>query len=148
MEVRAGPYDRWMGFRLWQLPLRLATGAYILNSGLGKRVPDEARAKRLKAQAELAYPQFAAMEPLDFQRLLSRAEIALGVALLIPFLPSRLVGAGLAVFSGSLLRMYWRNPEMHPPGDPRPSGPGIGVSKDVWMFGIALALILGSGSAD
>jgi uncharacterized membrane protein YphA (DoxX/SURF4 family) len=133
-----------VSLRLWQLPLRLATGAYILNSGLGKRVPNEERAKRLKAQAELAYPQFVAMEPLEFLRLLSRAEIALGVALLLPFLPSRLVGAGLAVFSGSLLRMYWRNPEFHPPGDPRPSPPGIAVSKDVWMFAIALALMFGS----
>ena len=98
----------------------------------------------MKAQAELAFPQFAAMEPQAFLQLLSRAEIALGVALLIPFLPSRLVGAALAVFSGSLLRLYWRNPEFHPPGDPRPSPPGIAVSKDVWMFAIALALILGS----
>ncbi len=133
-----------MSSRVWQLPLRLATGAYILNSGIGKRAPNEERAKRLKAQAELAYPQFAAIEPLEFQRLLSRAEIALGVALLLPFLPSRLVGAALAVFSGSLLRLYWKNPDFHPPGDPRPSPPGIAVSKDVWMFAIALALILGS----
>jgi uncharacterized membrane protein YphA (DoxX/SURF4 family) len=128
---------------MWKVPLRLATGAYILNSGLGKRTPDEARAKRLKAQAELAYPQFADVQPLDFLRLLSCAEIALGVALLIPFVPSRLAGAGLAMFSGSLLRMYWKNPEYHPPGDPRPSPPGIAVSKDIWMFAIALALILG-----
>jgi uncharacterized membrane protein YphA (DoxX/SURF4 family) len=133
-----------VSLRIWQLPLRLATGAYILNSGIGKRAPNEERAKRLKAQAELVSPQFAAMEPLAFQQLLSRAEIALGVALLVPFLPSRLVGAALAVFSGSLLRMYWKNPEFHPPGDPRPSPPGIAVSKDVWMFAIALALILGS----
>jgi hypothetical protein len=133
-----------MNDRLWKLPLRLATGAYILNSGLGKRAPNEERAKRLKAQAELAYPQFAAVQPLDFQKLLSRAEIALGVALLLPFLPSRLVGAGLAVFSGSLLRMYWMNPDLHPPGDPRPSPQGMAVSKDVWMFAIALALIIGS----
>jgi len=133
-----------VSLRIWQLPLRLATGAYILNSGIGKRAPNEERAKRLKAQAELVHPQFAAMEPLAFQQLLSRAEIALGVALLGPFLPSRLVGAALAVFSGSLLRMYWKNPEFHPPGDPRPSPPGIAVSKDVWMFAIALALILGS----
>jgi uncharacterized membrane protein YphA (DoxX/SURF4 family) len=133
-----------MSGRLWKLPLRLATGAYILNSGIGKRAPNEERARRLKAQAELAYPQFAAVEPLDFLKLLSRAEIVLGVALLLPFLPSRLVGAGLALFSGSLLRMYWKNPDFHPPGDPRPSPPGIAVSKDVWMFAIALALILGS----
>src|SRR5204862_6029535 len=92
-------YDRGVSLRLWQLPLRLATGAYILNSGLGKRTPNEERAKRLKAQAELAYPQFVAMEPLPFLQLLSRAEIALGIALLVPFLPSRLVGAALAVFS-------------------------------------------------
>ena len=115
-----------------------------MKSGIGKRAPNEERARRLKAQAELAYPQFAAVEPLDFLKLLSRAEIVLGVALLLPFLPSRLVGAGLALFSGSLLRMYWKNPDFHPPGDPRPSPPGIAVSKDVWMFAIALALILGS----
>ena len=79
-------YDRPMSIRIWQLPLRLATGAYILNSGIGKRAPNEERARRLKAQAELAYPQFAAVEPLDFLKLLSRAEIVLGVALLLLFL--------------------------------------------------------------
>lgn len=133
-----------MASRVWTIPLRLATGAYILNSGVGKRTRDEARAKRLKTQAELAFPQFADVEPLAFLRFLSTSEIALGAALLAPFVPSWLAGAGLGLFSGNLLRMYWKNPEMHPPGDPRPTPAGIAVSKDVWMFAIALALILGS----
>jgi uncharacterized membrane protein YphA (DoxX/SURF4 family) len=133
-----------MASRLWTVPLRLATGAYILNSGLGKRTPNEARAARLKAQAELAFPKFGDVEPLAFLRLLSTGEIALGAALLAPFVPSWLAGAGLGAFSGSLLRMYWKNPEMHPPGDIRPSPPGIAVSKDVWMLAIALALMFGA----
>ena len=129
---------------MWMVPLRLAAGAYILNSGLGKRTPNEARAKRLQAQAELAYPQFAEMEPQAFLRLLSHSEIALGVALLVPLVPSWLAGAALGTFSGSLLRMYWRNPDYHAPGDIRPTPQGIAVSKDVWLFAIALALLLGS----
>jgi uncharacterized membrane protein YkgB len=84
------------------------------------------------------------VEPPAFLRFLSTSEIVLGAGLLAPFVPSWLAGAGLGVFSGNLLRMYWKNPEMHPPGDPRPSPAGIAVSKDVLMFAIALALLLGS----
>ena len=90
--------------RLSHIPLRLATGAFILNAGFSKR--------------------------------------NLGAMLLAPFVPSRVAGLGLAVFSGSLLTMYRRIPEMTLDDGIRPSQQGTVVAKDVWMLGIAAALIL------
>jgi len=47
----------------WQLPIRLAAGAYVLNSGLSKRgIPDEA-ATGMHGMASGAFPQFSSMDP-------------------------------------------------------------------------------------
>lgn len=40
-----------MDLKAWHAPLRLAAGAFILNSGLTKRGPDEATVQRLHAFA-------------------------------------------------------------------------------------------------
>ncbi len=131
-----------MKLKAWHVPVRLATGAYILNSGIGKRTVDEARAAGLRVQAGLAVPALGGMEPRRFVQMLSTGEIALGGALLAPFVPSWMAGAALAAFSGGLLRMYWKNPDLHEPGSPRPTPQGTAIAKDVWMFGIALALLI------
>ncbi|MET3174682.1 UNVERIFIED_ORG: hypothetical protein ABIB52_002533 [Arthrobacter sp. UYCu721] len=68
--------------------------------------------------------------------------MTLGAALFAPFLPSRLVGVGLGIFSGSLLTMYRRTPGMTEADGIRPSQKGTVLAKDVWMFGIAVALVL------
>ncbi|MDX5319048.1 MAG: hypothetical protein LPK38_06830, partial [Actinomycetes bacterium] len=92
--------------RLSHIPLRLATGAFILNSGLSKRdLPSEA-AEGLQGMAANAVPQVKTMDPKVFGQTLSTGEIALGATLLAPFVPSALAGAALTVFSGALLRMY------------------------------------------
>ncbi len=79
--------------KTWQLPIRLAAGAYTLNSGLSKRgIPDEAAAG-MHGMASGAFPQFSSMESQQFIKLLSAGEIALGTALLLPFVPAGLVGA-------------------------------------------------------
>jgi hypothetical protein len=130
--------------KAWQVPLRVVTGAFILNSGLAKRRVDREKAKQLQGFASTAYPQVEDQPADEFVRDLSTAEIALGAALLIPAVPSALAGLALTGFSGSLLRLYWLTPGMHEDGDPRPSDQGIPLAKDVWMFGIGLALVLGS----
>jgi hypothetical protein len=62
--------------KLWQLPIRLAAGAYVLNSGLSKRgIPDEAAAG-MHGMASGAFPQFSSMEPQEFVKQLSTGEIA------------------------------------------------------------------------
>jgi hypothetical protein len=82
---------------------RLAAGAFILNSGLSKRGADADTAKGLHGMASTAYPALADMEPQQFTKLLSTAEIALGVALLLPVVPTALAGAGLTAFEAGLV---------------------------------------------
>src|SRR4029453_473534 len=85
-----------MATKLWHVPVRLATGAIILDQGLLKLKADDDTAKWLHGQAVQAFPQFADMEPKEFVQLLSACEIALGTALLgIGLVPSSLAGLGL-----------------------------------------------------
>lgn len=131
-------------YRLRHLPLRLATGAFILNAGITKRsLPDEAAAQ-LQAGATAVAPFVQSWSPATFRTALSTAEITLGSALLAPFVPAGAAGAGLAAFSGGLLTMYRRTPSMHEPGSMRPTQAGTAVAKDSWMFGIALSLLIDS----
>lgn len=130
--------------RLSHIPLRLATGAFILNSGLGKRGIAQDRAEGLHGMATGAYPYLADVEPARFADLLSKGEIALGASLLTPFVPSGIAGAALMFFSGSLLGMYLRTPTLHKEGSVAPSSQGVAIAKDVWMFGIGLALVIDS----
>jgi uncharacterized membrane protein YphA (DoxX/SURF4 family) len=71
-----------MATKLWHVPVRLATGAIILDQGLQKLGADEDTARWLHGQAAQAFPRFADMDPRDFVQLLSAGEIALGTALL------------------------------------------------------------------
>ncbi len=129
-------------YKLRHVPLRLATGAYILNAGLGKRsLPDEAAAG-MQAGAATVVPLVKDWTPAAFGKALSKTEITVGSLLLAPFVPAGLAGAALAGFSGGLLTMYWRNAEMHEPGSPRPTQQGSAVAKDVWMFGIGTSLLI------
>jgi uncharacterized membrane protein YphA (DoxX/SURF4 family) len=130
--------------KLRNLPLRLTTGAYIVNSGLDKRgVPEEAAAG-MQGMASTAFPQFGQMKPQQFATLLSTSEVAVGAALLAPFVSPLVAGAALTGFSSALLTMYWKTPGMHKEGSPFPTPDGIALAKDSWMLGIGLSLILGS----
>jgi hypothetical protein len=130
---------------LSHVPLRLSTGAFILNSGLTKREIDRDTAAYLQGMAANAFPQVKQLDPQKFGKVLSAAEMGLGAALLVPFIPSRLVGLGLAAFSGGLLAMYFRTPGMTQGDAVRPTQEGTPVAKDVWMLGIALSLIIDGG---
>jgi hypothetical protein len=130
--------------RAWPIPLRLATGAFILNSGLEKRKLETEGAEHLQSFASGAYPVVKRLPPERFGRALSTAEIAVGVVLLSPFVSSATAGVVLGGFSGSLLGLYWKTPGLHREHDPRPTHDGIPMAKDVWMAGSAAALVLGS----
>ena len=127
--------------KLRHLPQRLATGAFILNSGISKWTADDETAAQLHGFAAGTYPFLAKLKPRDFVRLLAGTEIALGSALLLPVVPSALAG-GLAAFSGGLLGLYVRTPGMRKEGTPLPTQQGIPLAKDVWMLGIGLGLVL------
>lgn len=127
--------------KLRRAPQRLATGAFILNSGIGKLKGNEQTAVAIHGMAANAYPALAGIEPKKFLKLVAVSEIALGGALLAPVVPTFIAGAGLMGFSGSLLGMWWKTPGMHHPGSPRPTQLGTPVSKDVWMLGIGASLV-------
>lgn len=124
------------------LPQRMATGAFILNSGVNKLSADEDTAAQLHGFAVGTYPFLAKLKPKDFARLLAVSEIALGSSLLLPFVPSIVAGAGLAAFSGGLLGMYVKTPGMRKEGTPFPTQQGTALAKDVWMMGIGLGLVI------
>ena len=122
------------------LPPRIAAGAFILNSGIGKLSADEATAAQIHGFAAGTYPFLNKLKPKDFVRLQAAAEITLGTALLIPVIPASVAGAGLAMFSAGLLGLYARTPGMRKQGTPLPTEQGIALAKDIWMAGIGLGL--------
>lgn len=126
-----------------QIPARLAAGAYVLNSGIGKKDLPEEAAAQLKAMGTTGVPQLAKLTPEQFKTFITATEIGVGAALLIPFVPGWLAGAALAAFSGGLLNMYRKTPGMTVDGI-RPTQEGTPVAKDVFMLGIAGSLILDS----
>jgi hypothetical protein len=128
--------------KLTHVPLRVTTGAFILNSGLGKRSLEGEAAAGVHAMAVGAIPQLGQLDPTRFARLLSRSEIALGAALLTPFVPSLLAGLGLAAFAAGLVQLYLKTPGMREPGSLKPTQQGIGLAKDMWLVGAGLTLAL------
>jgi hypothetical protein len=134
-----------MATKPWHVPVRLATGAYILNSGLAKQKADDEHAKGLHGFAASAYPQVADMEPKQFVALLSTTEIALGASLLaVPVVPPLLAGLGLLAFAGGLNRLYLKAPGMREDGSVKPTQQGTAIAKDIWMTSIGAALVLDS----
>jgi hypothetical protein len=125
-----------------QLPVRIAAGAFMLNSGIGKLSADEETAAGLHGFATGTYPFLGKLKPKDFARLVGASEIALGTALIVPAVPAALAGAGLAAFSGGLLGLYARTPGMRKQGTPFPTEQGTVLAKDSWLMGIALGLII------
>jgi hypothetical protein len=128
--------------KLAHIPLRVATGAYILNSGLSKQSLEGQAAEGMHAMATGAIPALKQIPPNRFAQLLSGAEIALGGALLAPFVSSRIAGAALTAFSAGLVQLYLKTPGMRQEGSIKPTQDGIGLAKDVWLLGAGLTLLL------
>ena len=128
--------------KLAHLPLRLTTGAFILNSGLTKKDLEGQAAAGLHGMAVGAVPQLGKLEPDDFAKLLSRGEIALGAALLLPFVPSAVAGLALTAFGAGLAQLYLKTPGLREEGSIRPTQQGNGIAKDVWLIGAGLTLLL------
>jgi uncharacterized membrane protein YphA (DoxX/SURF4 family) len=127
---------------LRDLPGRLTTGAYVLHAGWEKWHSPPERAVLVHQAAAGAFPFLRHIPPGAFVRMLAVSEIGLGALLLNPLVPCPVAGAPLVAFSGGLMAMYLRTPSMHKPGSVWPTAAGTGVSKDVWMFGIGLGLVL------
>jgi uncharacterized membrane protein YphA (DoxX/SURF4 family) len=125
-----------------RFPERLATGAFILHSGLEKWNGPSEQAAGVHGMAAGAFPFLKSVPPERFLKFLAAGEIVTGALLLAPFVSNAAAGAALTGFSGSLLAMYARTPALRKPGSVWPSPAGIPVSKDVWMLGIGLGLLV------
>jgi len=128
--------------KAWHLPPRLVTGVYFLNSGLTKRDADEVTAAQLHGFAAGTYPFFKKLSAKQFTRLLSAGEIAIGTLLVLPVVPAGLAGAALTAFAVGTLGLYLRTPGLRQEGSLRPTQQGIAISKDIWMVGIGLSLVI------
>ena len=131
-----------MSFRLWHLPVRAATGAYILNSGMTKRDAPPEVAEQVHGFASSAYPQVSDVPPEQFTSSLSMAEMAVGAVLLAQIVPAGLAGVVLTGFSSALLGLYLKTPGLTEEGSVRPTQRGVPIAKDVWLLGIGLALVI------
>ncbi len=127
--------------KLRNVPTRLATGAYIAHAGWEKWQGDEDRAAGVHGMASGAFPFLSSVKSTDFLKALSVGEMAVGAALLAPFVPPAVAGAALTGFSGALVAMYLRTDALHKPGSIWPTQQGTGLSKDVWMLGIGVGLL-------
>jgi hypothetical protein len=131
-----------MGIKLSHLPLRLTTGAFLVNSGMTKLSLPEEDAKHLHELAAERLPVVGQVSPALFGRVLAIGELALGGALLVPLVPAGVAGAALGAFSGGLLWLYAKTPGMHEEASLRPTPQGLVVAKDVWLAGIAASLVI------
>ncbi|MBV9143181.1 MAG: hypothetical protein JO115_20080 [Pseudonocardiales bacterium] len=128
--------------KAWQLPVRLAAGSYLINSGLLKWGADETTAKQLAGLAAGTYPFLATLNARLFVTALSTSEIAIGAAVLVPFVPAAVAGTALTAFSVGLLGLYLRTPGMRREGSLLPTEQGIPLSKDVWLAAIGASLVI------
>jgi hypothetical protein len=133
---------RLLPITLSELPARVSAGAYILNSGLGKRGADEATAAGMHGFASGTYPFLKSVPPQQFVQGLATAEILIGAALLTPFVPTVLAGAALTGFSGALLGLCLQTPGMRKPGSLAPTQEGMALAKDSWLVGIGLSMMI------
>jgi hypothetical protein len=120
---------------------RLISGAFLLWSGLRKLKADEETEKGLHGMASGAYPFLGGLPPHRFTRLLASGEIGLGAALLTPWVPSGVAGAGLTAFSSGLVGLYLRTPGTRQEGSLLPSEQGLPLAKDFWLLAIGLGLV-------
>lgn len=131
--------------RISNVPVRLAAGAYILNSGLTKLQADKETQHQLHGFASGAYPVLENAPPEQFGKALAASEIALGGSLLMPVLiGDGLAGLALTSFASGLLGLYLKTPGMRQEGSVRPSKDGTALAKDTWLVGIGLTLVLSS----
>ena len=134
--------------RIVNLPIRVAAGAYILNSGLEKLKAEKETRERLHGFASGSYPVVENLEPEQFVTALGASEALLGGALLLPYVVrDELAGAALTAFSSALLGLYAKTPGLRKEASVRPTRDGTAIAKDSWIAGIGLTLMLsGLGS--
>ncbi|MHA7304357.1 hypothetical protein ACX80E_03790 [Arthrobacter sp. TMN-49] len=130
-----------MGISISNVALRIVSGAFILNTGIGKLSLTPEQAAGLQSSAQRVVPQLGELAPEKFGNYLGFSEIALGALVLTPLVPTRLAGLALGAFSTGLLATYLKTPGLTEPDSIRPTPAGTAMAKDFWLAGIAVALI-------
>lgn len=127
---------------LHNLPIRVAAGVFILNSGVTKLASDEAGLEHVYSTAITAYPFLESIGSSNFGKLLGLYETAVGSVLLAPFVTDSKAGAFMFPLTAGLFGLYLNIPGMRREGSLRPSNQGIPLAKDGWLLAISLSLIL------
>lgn len=96
-----------------RIPGRVATGSYILDSGLSILSAEDQAAAKLHGMATGSYPALKRVDPKLFT----------------------------AILAVDLTGLYLRTPGMRQQGSLRPAEDGLALAKDVWMLGIAAGLL-------
>ncbi len=122
-------------------PLRLTTGAFVLNSGVSTFNANEEKIQRLHASAVSVLPQVARLKPRTFAKALAAGEVTLGTALMLPIVPPAIAGLGLSAFAASLLaaRQPASAQQAAAPGETSSAVPG---ATEAWMLGSGVSLVL------
>ena len=124
-------------------PGRISAGSFVLASGVKKLSGDANTAKAIHGMAANAYPFLGKVPPALFLKLLAVVEIGVGSVLLLPIFGPRLAGLALTGFSGGLLGLYFRTPELHDKHG-LPTLAGTAIAKDVWLNAIGTSLLIDS----
>src|SRR5699024_2685751 len=110
--------------KLSPAPLRAVPGAFILGSGIGTPGMDDATAGGLQQMAANGVPMVENLTASQLGKFLSYGEIAVGSALLLPFVPTRIAGAALTTFAAGLVSNYFSIDSMTKDDGIRPSEDG------------------------
>lgn len=130
------------------IPVRIAAGLYLLDSGLSKLSAEDSALEHLHKMATDAYPFLEPFDPKGFSKYFAYGEILLAGGLLLPFVPDAVVGAGLTLFASSLFGLYIRIPGMRHQGSIRPTIKGSALAKNIWLLGIGISLAITSIGID
>lgn len=127
---------------LSSVALRLIPAAFIINSGAGKLGMDAEASAGLQQFAATGIPLLKKLPSEKFAKFIGSSELAVGGALLAPFVPNRLAGAALTAFGSGLLTLYFNNDGNTLDDGIRPSQDGLVLAKDSWLVAIGLGLLL------
>jgi hypothetical protein len=122
-------------------PLRVATGAFIVNSGLDHRKVDAETAGQMHEMAARTYPFLGKVDPKVFVTALAAGELAVGGLLLAPIVPAMLAGLAFTGFACGLVGLYARTPGLRREGSVFPTEVGLGAAKDTWLAAIGVSLL-------
>jgi len=121
--------------------LRLATGAFIFNSGVDHLKADGETAGQLHEMTAGTYPFLGKVDPKLFTKALAAGELAVGGLLLAPIVSSGLAGLALTGFAAGLIGLYARTPGLRRERSVFPTQQGLAYAKDSWLAAIGISLV-------